>query len=35
MFRNDGSSFNGDERIVESRQRSMFLEFGRGNNRNR
>jgi hypothetical protein len=28
------SAFNGEE-IVESRQRSMFLEFGRDNNRNR
>ncbi|HXO67395.1 MAG TPA: hypothetical protein VN838_00410 [Bradyrhizobium sp.] len=29
------SSFNGGERIVESRQRSMFLEFSRDNNGNR
>jgi hypothetical protein len=29
------SAFNGGERILESRQRSMFLEFGRDNNRNR
>jgi len=29
------SASNGGERILESRQRSMFLEFGRDNNRNR
>jgi hypothetical protein len=27
MFRNDGSSFNGDGRIAKSRQRSMFLDL--------
>jgi hypothetical protein len=30
-----GSASNGGERVVENRQRSMFLEFGRDNNRNR
>jgi hypothetical protein len=30
-----GSPFNGGERILESRQRLMFLEFGRDNNSNR
>jgi hypothetical protein len=29
------SSLNGGERILESRQRSVFLEFGRDNNSNR
>jgi hypothetical protein len=29
------SASNGGERILESRQRSMFLEFGRDNNTNR
>jgi hypothetical protein len=29
------SAFNRGERIVESRQRSMFLDFGRDNNSNR
>ncbi len=29
------SSLNGGERILESRQRSVFLEFGRDNNGNR
>jgi len=29
------SAFDGGERILESRQRSMFLEFGRDNNSNR
>jgi hypothetical protein len=31
----DSSSFNGGERIVESRQQSMFLQFNRDNNSNR
>jgi hypothetical protein len=29
------SAFNGGKRIVESRQRSMFLDFSRDNNTNR